>query len=128
MKSVLVALLFLGVAACSHGQKHHEGHEGHHHDHAAHEGHKHGHDHHEKMWKTLDQNSDGKISKDEFKKGHGEKFSEMDKNNDGSITKEEMSSFHKEMMGKDCENCKKGKTCDKCTMKEDCKEKGHCEA
>ena len=45
----------------------------------------------------LDANKDGKISKDEFMKGHAAMFDTMDTNKDGSLDKTEMD---KMMQGK----------------------------
>ena len=90
---LLLSCVFL-LSACSH-----YGHKGHHgkRDH----------------WKTMDANSDGKVSKAEFTKAHEAKFTAMDANKDGSVTKEEKMAYKK---GK----CTKGK-------KHDCsKDKGDC--
>ncbi|MGH8672351.1 MAG: hypothetical protein ACREUA_10025, partial [Burkholderiales bacterium] len=39
--------------------------------------------------KMMDENNDGKITKDEFMKGHAKKFAVMDKNSDGVIDGDE---------------------------------------
>lgn len=90
---LLIATMSLFVlAACSHGGKHH----GHH------KGNK---GHHKDMWKKMDANSDGSVTREEFDKMHGGMFDKMDANKDGKITKEEMMAKHKEKMGKKGDCC-----------------------
>lgn len=50
---------------------------------------------HHKMWKKMDKNSDGSLTKDEFDKAHAESFKAMDSNADGKVSQEEMKAFHK---------------------------------
>ena len=79
MIQLILALSSVSLMACSHGP-----------------GKRHG-DHHHKMWKKMDANNDGSVSKEEFDKAHGEMFTKMDANKDGKITKEERMAFKKSM-------------------------------
>ena len=61
------------------------------------------------MFQKMDQNKDGKISKEEWNAFHESRFTELDKNKDGSVTEEELAEFHKDKhkgkhKGKDKEN------------------------
>ena len=53
----------------------------------------------DKMFKAMDTNSDGMVTRDEFNAFGAKKFKEMDVNNNGQITLEEMKAPHKKMMG-----------------------------
>ena len=52
----------------------------------------------EKMFKTMDANSDGMVTTDEFNTFHAKKFKELDVNGNGQITLEEMKAGYKKMM------------------------------
>jgi Ca2+-binding EF-hand superfamily protein len=52
------------------------------------------------LFKEMDKNGDGVISKQEFDAFHSAHFKEMDANHDGKITREEMDAAHKKMMEK----------------------------
>jgi hypothetical protein len=52
----------------------------------------------EQMFKTMDTNTDGMVSSDEFNAYHAKKFKELDVNGNGQITLEEMKAGHKKMM------------------------------
>lgn len=108
MKVVLILLLSFVATACSHGHKH--GHK------------KHWKEHKQRMWKAMDANSDGKISKDEFTKAHAAKFEAMDANKDGFVTKEEKKA-HMKMKMKHCKKCG-DKKCDGKKMKKGCSKCG----
>ena len=84
MTALLVSTLFV-FAACSHG--------GHHKGHHSKKG------HHHKMWKMMDADNDGNVTREEFDKAHGEMFKKMDANGDGKITKEEKMAHKKAKMG-----------------------------
>ncbi|TCK18234.1 putative low-complexity protein [Thiogranum longum] len=47
----------------------------------------------------MDTDGDGKVSKDEFMKGHEAKFEQIDQNSDGVIDKAEHDAHMKKMMG-----------------------------
>ena len=51
----------------------------------------------EKMFKAMDTNSDGMVTRDEFNTFGTKKFQEMDVNGNGQITLEEMKAGHKKM-------------------------------
>lgn len=53
----------------------------------------------EGMSKSMDANSDGKITREEFDALRAKKFQELDSNNDGRITVEEMKGGHEKMFG-----------------------------
>lgn len=72
MVIVVIALSFFSVACSHHKHKHH--------DHKA---------HYKKHWKMMDTNKDEVITKDEFNKAHAEMFKKMDANGDGKVTKKE---------------------------------------
>jgi Ca2+-binding EF-hand superfamily protein len=61
------------------------------------------------MFKEMDKNGDGAISKKEFDAYHSAQFKKLDLNHDGKITPEEMDAMHEKMA-------------DKCDVKSD---KGH---
>jgi Ca2+-binding EF-hand superfamily protein len=54
----------------------------------------------EKMFREMDANNDGVVTKKEFDAFHNKMFKEMDANGDGKITHEEMEAMHKKMAGK----------------------------
>ncbi len=54
----------------------------------------------EKMFKEVDVNGDGAISKAEFNAFQAGHFKRMDANGDGKITRDEMEARHKKWMGK----------------------------
>jgi hypothetical protein len=54
---------------------------------------------HEQMFKTMDANSDGMVTRDEFDNYGKKKFQEMDANGDGQVTAEEMKAMSKKMDG-----------------------------
>ena len=47
-----------------------------------------------KMFKEVDTNADGEISKTEFDAFHALRFKELDGNGDGKLTKEEVDALH----------------------------------
>ena len=53
----------------------------------------------EMMFKNMDANGDGMVSKAEFNAFHAKRFKELDVNKDGRISPEEMKSGHKKPMG-----------------------------
>jgi Ca2+-binding EF-hand superfamily protein len=53
----------------------------------------------DEMWKRADQNSDGKISKDEVPEQAWERLGKMDKNGDDAVTREEMAAGMMAMRG-----------------------------
>lgn len=59
------------------------------------------------MWKKMDANNDGQVTKDEFEKAHMMHFEELDANKDGKVTKDEQMAFHNKRM----EECKGKKGC-----------------
>lgn len=91
MKFIFVVLLCMGALSLTHCSHSHKGHD--HHKHA----HKMKHKGHSKMWKKMDANSDGAVTKAEFDKAHADSFSKMDKNGDGKVSKDEMVMHHKAM-------------------------------
>jgi len=60
----------------------------------------------EKMFKEMDANNDGVVTKKEFDAFHNKMFKEMDANGDGKITREEMEAMHKKMAGQTQERFK----------------------
>ncbi len=48
----------------------------------------------ERMWKEMDTNNDGSISKEESTAFGNKKFDEKDANHDGKVTREEWDAFH----------------------------------
>jgi len=58
----------------------------------------HMHNHMERMWKEMDSNGDGSISKEESAAFGNKKFDERDTNHDGKVTREEWDSFHNAKM------------------------------
>ncbi len=52
-----------------------------------------------KMFKDMDTNSDGMVTKEEFNNYGEKKFTEMDVNGDGQITDKEMKTAHKKVEG-----------------------------
>lgn len=52
----------------------------------------------ERMWKEMDSNNDGAISKEESTAFGNKKFDEKDGNHDDTITREEWDAFHKAKM------------------------------
>ena len=54
---------------------------------------------HDQMFKDMDTNSDGMVTKDEFNNYGAKKFKELDVNGDGQVTGEEMKAAHKKMDG-----------------------------
>ncbi len=71
----------------------------------AHDGDKDGHkgpnkDWKEKVFKEMDANNDGKVSKDEYLAYEGKKFDEIDVNKKGALTPEDFEAHHKAMMEK----------------------------
>ena len=55
------------------------------------------------MFKQMDKNGDGAISKKEFEAFHNALFKEMDANKDGKLTPEEMDAEHHSKMQEPCE-------------------------
>lgn len=53
----------------------------------------------DKMYKDMDTNSDGVVTKEEFNSFGAKKFTEMDVNGDGQITRKEMKGAKKKMDG-----------------------------
>ncbi len=53
----------------------------------------------DKMFKDMDTNSDGMVTKDEFNNFGAKKFTEMDVNGDGKVTSVEMKTSHKKVDG-----------------------------
>jgi len=51
------------------------------------------------IFKQMDKNGDGAISKKEFDAFHSAHFKEMDTNKDGKITQDELDAVHEKMMG-----------------------------
>lgn len=58
----------------------------------------HMHNHMEKMWKEMDANGDGSISREESTAFGNKKFDERDTNHDGKVTREEWDAFHNAKM------------------------------
>lgn len=52
----------------------------------------------EKMWKEMDTNGDGVISKEESTAFGNKKFDEKDSNHDGKVTRDEWDAFHNAKM------------------------------
>ncbi len=52
------------------------------------------------MFGKMDENKDGKLSREEVQKGADKMFNEADANKDGVVTKDEMQSMHKRMHDK----------------------------
>lgn len=50
------------------------------------------------MFKVIDTNSDGTLTRDEFNAFAAKKFQQMDANSDGQLSSEEMKAAHKKMM------------------------------
>ncbi len=104
---VVSGLLFGGIAfANSHLASEHEGHEGH--ESVQKKGDMRQRHHGQSsaaepmmpMFGMLDENKDGKLSRDEVQKGVDKMFADADANKDGTITKDEMQSHHKRMHDK----------------------------
>ena len=53
----------------------------------------------DKMFKDMDTNSDGMVTKDEFNNFGAKKFTELDSNGDGQVTSKEMKDSHKKVDG-----------------------------
>ncbi len=98
---LLAVCSFTLLGACAHGGKHHHGH-------------KHKKDHHKEMWKKMDADGDGAVTRKEFDKMHGDMFAKMDANKDGKVTKEEKMAFHKSKMKKKCKDHKDSKEKEGC--------------
>jgi Ca2+-binding EF-hand superfamily protein len=81
---VLCAIMAFSFVGCAHKKGHH------------------GKDKHHKMWKKMDADGDGVVTREEFDKAHGEKFAKMDANSDGKITKEEKMAYKKSKKKKGC--------------------------
>lgn len=62
-----------------------------------------------KMFKKMDKNGDGKISRPEFMQAHRKMFVKMDKNKDGMLDLEEVERMKKEKMGRKQEKSIEGK-------------------
>ena len=89
-----LALMIFAVS-CSHGY----GKKDHHHKMKSHKS---------MMWKKMDADNDGAVSKKEFDTFHADKFKKMDANNDGKVTKEEKKAYKKAKCAEkkeDCKNC-----------------------
>ncbi len=70
--------------------------------------------HHKKHWHMMEFDKDGNVTKEAFEKAHMEIFKSMDANNDGKVSKEEKKAYHqsqKKDKGKDC-GCDKSKKTD----------------
>lgn len=52
------------------------------------------------VFKQMDKNSDGAISKKEFEAFHGARFAELDANKDGKLVAEELDAAHRGMPGR----------------------------
>ena len=89
--------------------------------------HRAGNNHHEQVWKGMDVNNDGKVSKEEFSKNQETHFANMDKDSDGFVTEGEkvafMSTHHSSKSRHDGYKSHYGKSCDK----KDCKNKKSCD-
>ncbi len=77
---IVVSLFALSVVGCAHKG-----------------GHGHGKKKSHEMWKMMDADSDGTVTRAEFDKAHDEKFKKMDADGDGKITKEEKKAHKKAM-------------------------------
>lgn len=62
-----------------------------------------------KMFKKMDTDGDGEISRMEFMQAHGKMFMKMDKNDDGMLEPDEIKQMKKEKMKKKRENSMEGK-------------------
>jgi len=79
---ILVGVLAMSLVGCTHNKSHeHKGHKG----------------HHKKMWKMMDADGDGAVTRKEFDTAHTGMFAKMDANGDGKITMEEKKA-HRKMM------------------------------
>jgi hypothetical protein len=74
--------------------------------------------HHGHM-KNMDGNGDGKVTKEEWSKGHDEMFSKMDKNANGEIEADEMKDCKKSCHEKKSGDCASKKSCGKCAESKD---------
>jgi len=115
MKLTYAIVLALITISCSHGRYHKNHHsKGHGGSHSA-------------MWKMLDADGNGSLTKEEFDKGHAEFFKKADTDANGEISKEEMHAAHRANRA----SCPKSPACTKghadCAHKKhDCKDKKAC--
>lgn len=89
-KILMLSVLALGVSAMpamAEGDKHHGKHGG--------------------MFKKIDTDGNGEISRAEFDAKHDEMFKKMDKDGNGSISKDEMKAHHKGRKAKHAERKEK---------------------
>lgn len=56
--------------------------------------------HHARRMKHMDDNKDGKVSRDEYLKSRSDQFAEIDKNNDGFVSDDEMAEYKPKHMKK----------------------------
>ncbi len=84
--------LTLFAVSCSHGYGKKD-----HHDHKK--------SHKSKMWKKMDIDKDGAVSKEEFDTFHANKFKKMDANKDGKVTQEEKMAYKKSKCAEKKEKC-----------------------
>ena len=117
MKFLLLIFISLLWVNCSHYGK-----RGHYRQHKA------------EMWKTMDANSDGSVTKAEFDAAHSKKFTEMDADKDGKVTMDEKKAFKKAKWAKYGKSCsmKAGKSCShkscgSCNHKGKCDHPGKCD-
>lgn len=92
ISTLLSLMLLIFSVSCSHGY----GKNDHHSEKKSHMS---------KMWKKMDIDKDGSVSKEEFDTFHANKFMRMDANKDGKISKEEKKAYKKSMRTEKKEKC-----------------------